>query len=145
MKLKISTSVKQSYRQVFAGFNQHLFVKLAPPFPPVKLLRFDGCQVNDRVELRLHFIFFRQTWESLITDYQDNDKEISFVDEGIRLPFFLKYWRHHHRIVKDDSQTIIIDDIDFKTPFLLLNYLMYPILYWQFLYRKPVYKRFFGK
>lgn len=145
MKLKISTTVQQNHRQVFDGFTRDLFLKLSPPFPPVKLRRFDGCHTDDRVELQLNFIFFKQTWESLITDFQDNDQEIYFIDEGVKLPFFLKYWRHHHRIVKVGDQTKIIDDITFKTPFLLTNYLMYPALYLQFLYRKPIYRKVFRK
>lgn len=145
MKLKITTAVQEDYRQVFAGFTQDLFLKLSPPFPPVKLLRFDGCHTNDRVALRLNFIFFKQTWESLITDFQDTEQEIYFIDEGVKLPFFLKYWKHHHRIVKSGDQTQIVDDITFKTPFLLMDYLMYPALYLQFLYRKPVYRKVFRK
>lgn len=145
MKLQLTTLVQQPYKQVFNGFTQNLFVKLSPPFPPVKLLQFDGCQVNDRVRLRLNFLLFKQTWESLITDFQENTQEISFVDEGVQLPFFLKYWKHHHRIVKDGEHTKIIDDISYKTPFILFDYLMYPALYLQFLYRKPVYKKVFGK
>lgn len=144
MRIKISTLVKQPYTQVFAGFDQNLFIKLAPPFPPVKLLRFDGCKVDDRVALRLNFIFFKQTWESLITDYQENQQEISFVDEGVKLPFFLKYWKHHHRVIKQGQHTSIVDDISFKTPFFLLDYLMYPVLYLQFLYRKPIYRKTFA-
>lgn len=136
--------VKQPYKKVFEGFDQNLFIKLAPPFPPVKLLRFDGCKVDDRVALRLNFIFFKQTWESLITDYQNNEQEISFVDEGVKLPFFLKYWKHHHRVVKEGEQTQIVDDISFKTPFFLFDYLMYPALYLQFLYRKPIYRKVFS-
>ena len=42
MKLILKTNVKQSPQQVWAGFNQSLFEKLAPPFPRVRLLRFDG-------------------------------------------------------------------------------------------------------
>lgn len=144
MRIKISTLVKQPYTKVFEGFDQNLFIKLAPPFPPVKLLRFDGCKVDDRVALRLNFIFFKQTWESLITDYQNNEQEISFVDEGVKLPFFLKYWKHHHRVVKEGEQTQIVDDISFKTPFFLFDYLMYPALYLQFLYRKPIYRKVFA-
>jgi ligand-binding SRPBCC domain-containing protein len=60
------------------------------------------------------------------------------------LPFFLSYWQHTHRIRRQGEHTAITDDIQFKTPFLLFDFLMYPVLYAQFLYRKPVYKRLFG-
>lgn len=144
MKIKIKTKVKQSYQKVFEGFTKDLFLKLNPPFPPVKLLRFDGCNINDKVILRLNFIFFKQVWESLITENETKEKEIYFVDEGIKLPFFLKYWKHQH-IIKENAQgeTEIIDYIQFKTPFLLSNFFFYPLLYLQFLYRKPIYRKIF--
>lgn len=144
MRIRISTKVKQSYQKVFDGFTKDLFLKLNPPFPPVKLLRFDGCNKDDKVILRLNFIFFKQIWESLITDNQEKDKEIYFIDEGVKLPFFLKKWKHQHIIQEDENGGAkIVDYIQFKTPFLLSNYIFYPILYLQFLYRKPIYRKVF--
>lgn len=143
MRICIKTKVNQDYKKVFSGFNQSLFLKLNPPFPPVKLLKFDGCKKDNKVILRLNFIFFKQTWESLITKDEENNQEIYFIDEGIKLPFFLKYWKHKHIIQNSNTSSLIIDDITFKTPFIILNYLMYPLLYLQFLYRKPIYKKVF--
>ena len=37
----------------------------------------------------------------------------------------------------------IIDEIEFRTPTILTDYIFYPILYLQFLYRKPIYQRIF--
>lgn len=144
MKIIIKTKVRQDYQSVFAGFNKDLFLKLAPPFPPVKLLQFDGCEVNDIVKLELNFIFFKQTWESLIIANKATDEEIYFIDEGKKLPFFLKYWQHKHRIIKNGEQTEIIDDILYRTPFWLMDYLMFPLMYFQFYYRKPIYKKIFN-
>jgi ligand-binding SRPBCC domain-containing protein len=143
MRLSLHTAVQQSPAQVFAGFHQDLFKRLAPPFPPVKLLRFDGSKAGDTVSLELNFLLFRQRWDSFITEYYQSPQEIYFVDEGIRLPFFLKYWRHKHRIVAAPAGAVIIDEITFKAPFLLLTWLLYPALYLQFLYRKPIYKKIF--
>jgi ligand-binding SRPBCC domain-containing protein len=61
------------------------------------------------------------------------------------LPFFLKYWRHHHRIVQDGQSTRIIDDIHFRSPLLLFDFLLWPVLWLQFLYRKPIYRNVFRK
>ena len=144
MHIKITTSVRQSYQSVAEGFDKELFTRLSPPFPPVKLLRFDGSQKGDTVALELNFIFFKQTWESLIVEDGARDGEWHFIDEGVQLPFFLHYWRHHHRVVQNGSGASIIDDITFRTPFWLLDYLFYPIMWLQFLYRKPIYKKVFG-
>lgn len=145
MRFTIITPVAMDYQQVAQNFGQSLFEKLNPPFPPVKLLRFDGNIKGDQVHLELNFIFFKQVWKSLITENDSTASEIYFVDEGIQLPFFLSYWRHKHRIVKKGQGSAIIDDITFRSPFFLFDFLLYPVLYLQFLYRKPVYKKFFSQ
>ncbi len=147
MHIVLKTKVDQSLPAVWAGFNRTLFERLSPPFPPVKVVRFDGCLRGDIVHLQLNFLFFRQDWISRIIDQQTSREEIYFVDKGIKLPFFLTYWQHHHGLQRlaDGSaeRTIVIDDITFKTPFLLTDYLIYPILWVQFAYRKPIYRRMF--
>jgi len=144
MHIILETVVQAALPDVWSGFDRKLFDQLSPPFPPVEVVRFDGCLRGDVVILRLNFLMFRQDWESLITDQQTRADEIYFIDEGVRLPFFLRYWRHRHRLVRHESGgTVVIDDITFRTPFRLLDYLMYPLLWAQFAYRKPIYKRVF--
>jgi ligand-binding SRPBCC domain-containing protein len=145
MHIVIKTPVKQNYKQVAEGFTEKLFLSLNPPFPPVKLLRFDGCKKGDRVSLQLNFIFFKQRWDSVITYDVLNEQEFGFIDEGEQLPFFLKTWKHHHRIKHVEHGTVIEDDIHYTAPFKLLTLLLYPVLYLQFLYRRPVYQRIFKK
>lgn len=146
MHLLLQTPVRQPLAQVWAGFDRSLFDQLAPPFPPVEVVRFDGCLTGDVVHLRLNFIVFKQDWISDIVDQQTTTNEIFFVDEGTKLPFFLRYWHHRHRLVQDRKTggTLIIDDITFRTPSLLTDYLFYPLMWLQFAYRKPIYKRVFG-
>ena len=145
MKITIETPVEQDYLSVKAGFDETLFSKLSPPFPPVKLLRFDGSAKGDIVTLELNFIFFKQKWTSEITDDQTDEREFYFIDEGIELPFFLKTWRHKHRIIKNDTGSVIRDEITYQGPLGLMTLLLYPALYLQFLYRKPIYKKIFKK
>ncbi len=144
MRITISTPVKQSRLAVAQGFNQELFKKLSPPFPPVKLLRFDGSEKGDIVSLELNFIVFKQVWESHIVESGETKKEWYFVDVGKRLPFFLTCWQHRHRVVQAGTHAAIINDIIFETPFFITDFLLYPVMWLQFLYRKPVYKRVFG-
>jgi ligand-binding SRPBCC domain-containing protein len=143
MKILISTKVNQSLLSVWEGFDLNLFKVLSPPFLPIEIKEFGGCLKGDKVHLILDFIFFKQNWISDITEQNSTDSSIYFVDQGSTLPFFLKYWHHKHQLIKHENGTIILDDIDFKTPFLLTDYLMYPLIYLQFLYRKPIYKRIF--
>lgn len=144
MKLILRTPVQQSYLQVWKGFDETLFRRLSPPFPPVRVVRFDGCLKGNTVELELNFFLFKQLWTSKITEQQGNAQEVFFIDEGVKLPFFLSYWRHRHRIIKDGEHTIIADEIEFRTPSVLTDYLFYPLLYGQFLYRKPIYRKVFS-
>ena len=143
MKINISTSVDKNYREVKEGFTEKLFQKLSPPFPPVKLLRFDGSSKGDIVSLELNFLIFRQKWTSEITADHTDEKEFFFIDEGIELPFFLKKWKHKHRVIKQGKGSLIKDEIEYQGKFGLMSLLLFPLLYGQFLYRKPIYKRFF--
>lgn len=143
MKIQIFTPLKNDQKSVFAKFNKDLFLKLSPPFPIVKLIRFDGMKVGDEVHLELNFLLGKTYWCSKIVDFRESAFEIYFTDIGTRLPPFLKHWKHIHRIIRgsEDDRCIIVDEIHFKTPLRILDYLMYPMLYLQFLYRRPIYRR----
>lgn len=145
MKIVIETPVEKGYLEVKEGFTEVLFKKLAPPFPPVNVLRFDGCKKGHQVVLELNFLLFKQKWVSLITDDQTTDQEFYFVDEGIELPFFLGKWRHKHRIISSGTGSVIRDEIDFSGPFSWMTPLLFPALWLQFVYRKPIYRRIFKK
>lgn len=145
MKINLETPAEQGYLDVKSGFDQSLFKKLSPPFPPVRLLRFDGSQKGDIVVLELDFIFFKQNWTSEISEDRTTEKEFFFVDQGVELPFFLKKWKHKHRVISTGIGSIIRDEIEFEASFGLLTFLLYPVLYIQFAYRKGIYRRIFKR
>lgn len=146
MRITISTTVNQHFLAVKEGFNQDLFSSLSPPFPPVNLLRFDGSTKGDIVSLELDFLLFKQVWTSEIIEDKTSDSEFYFVDKGIKLPFFLGAWEHRHRLInKGKSETEIRDEITYQGSVRLLTPVLYPVLYLQFLYRKPIYKRIFSR
>lgn len=145
MKITIETPVEQGYLDVKSGFNESLFKKLSPPFPPVKLLRFDGSRKGDFVTLELDFIFFKQKWTSEIIEDRTTELEFYFVDQGVELPFFLKKWKHKHRVISAGIGSIIRDEIEFEAPFGLMTFLLYPVLWVQFAYRKGIYRMIFKK
>jgi ligand-binding SRPBCC domain-containing protein len=146
MRFVIQTKIKDSHhKEVFSLFDEKLFSALAPPFPPFKLQRFDGCKTGDEVHIVLGAGSFKQLWHSLIIDNQESSKESYFVDEGKILPFFLKTWLHKHIIKQEGKDVIIVDDIQLSWTSPLWKVLIYPGLYLSFLYRKPVYKSYFSK
>lgn len=139
----MATRVNASLEIVKQGFTKELFLSLNPPFPPVKLLRFDGCGKGDYVSLELNFLFFKQEWVSEIVDHGFDGARWYFIDEGKKLPFFLKRWRHVHTVEAQGKGSCIIDAITFSTGSGLTDSFFYPLLLGQFLYRKPVYKKVF--
>lgn len=144
MNLKLTFQVAQSPENVYKRFDKDLFLKLAPPFPPSRLIRFDGCQVGDWVELELGPTFAPSNWVSEITEASQNENEIWFVDEGRTLPFFLKTWQHKHLISKLGSGSKITEDINFTTPFWIPAWLVFQALKITFSRRGPVYASVFG-
>ncbi|WP_268122904.1 SRPBCC family protein [Roseivirga pacifica] len=143
MRIKLSTEVGASMEEVIKGFDDKLFKKLSPPFPKANLLRFDGSKIDDLVCLELDFLFFKQKWASKITDAKQSDDYYEFVDEGIKLPFFLKFWKHRHIIYRQTDKTIIEDNIEFQSNNKVTTYILFPFFYLLFFYRKPIYKRTF--
>lgn len=143
MRLTIQTKVQAHWSKVQKGFNEDLFLELNPPFPKVKLKRFDGSEKGDLVSMELNFLLWKDTWTSEITFDQTSNTGFEFIDEGTQLPFPFKAWKHHHIIKETQGETYIIDDIRFDTNLLVLNVLLYPLLYLQFYYRKPIYRKLF--
>lgn len=147
MHIVIRTPVAGHYREVLARFDQDLFEALSPPGAGVELLRFDGSHPGDVVHIRMKLLgLIAQDWVSHITEEDATDTAAWFVDEGQQLPFFLSEWRHRHVVEKvSETQSVIVDDIYFRSPARPLDYLLYPVLYAQFAYRRPIYRRIFGK
>lgn len=144
MKIYIATEVKENYKAVFSRFDKDLFLALKPPLIQLNLTRFDGCMKGDKVEMSLGILGISQVWTALIVDQKETDEEIYFIDEGQVIPPPIKKWRHRHGIQKlSENKTLIVDDIEYSTGIKLVDILMYPIMYLQFWYRKPVYKRYF--
>ncbi len=146
MKIVVETIVNQYYKRVAEGFNEDLFMALKPPLMPLELLRFDGCEKGDEVHIRLGKKPISTLWIAEIIENGRDDNEIYFIDIGKQLPFILNKWTHRHRIInKSSTETKIIDAIEYYTGFILLDFILYPLFYLQFLLRKPIYKRTFAE
>ena len=145
MKIKISTKVEQDLANVKDGFNERLFINLSPAYPKVELNRYDGCEQGNIVSLSLNFGLFKQEWVSEIISQTNSENMFEFIDVGRKLPFFIKKWKHKHIIKRVGSGSMIVDDIEYSAPFLLLSYVLFPLFYFQFLYRKPIYRKWFRK
>lgn len=146
MKINIRTAVAGNYKSLIKRFDRSLFEALVPPGMSVELIQFDGSNLGDTVHIRLSLAgIIKEDWVSKITEEDVDAEKAWFTDEGVKLPFFLKKWQHRHIVEKNGENSTIVDDITFQTPFILMDYLMYPILYLQFAWRKPIYRKIFGR
>ncbi len=145
MNLQLKTKVKGNYQDIMARFDRQLFEALAPKQGEMEIVEFTGSKKGDRVHIRFKKPI-KAEWVSLITEDEVNEKEAYFVDEGVQLPFPLSYWKHKHIVRKATEDTsCIIDDITFRGPNVLMDYLLYPAIYLGFYPRKKVYQEYFGK
>lgn len=141
--IRLQTIVQQDVISVWSKFDQDLLRALTPPFPKVQVLRYDGNEQGDWVSFQLSALGIKQKWTSYISKHQVDPSHCFFVDEGTELPFFLSTWKHTHGIIQTPKGTVIDDFIEFTTPFFWLDYLVYPVLWLQFAYRKPIYRKYF--
>jgi ligand-binding SRPBCC domain-containing protein len=143
LSYSISTPIQAQISHVKDLFTADLLLRLSPPFPRVSLQRFDGCKKNDNVILVINLLFTKVTWSSLITEDALTTDEWYFIDQGVKMPFGLRYWQHKHRVKKiNDVSCEIIDEISFDTRNEFLNYLLFPFLWGMIFYRKPFYKKY---
>ena len=144
MKVRFQTKVKGNYKDVIAAFDRKLFEALKPKMAKMEIVEFTGSKKGDRVHIRFTSPI-KAEWISLITEDGADQSEAFFVDEGVKLPFPLTYWRHKHLVQKiSEDSSYIIDDITFKAKNSLLTYLLYPAIYLGFAPRKKIYQQYFG-
>ncbi len=143
MKILIETPIANNYLEVFSRFNVTLFKALKPPLTDIDVTRFDGCAVGDEVHLSVRLLqVIKQEWKNKITSAHQNDNEISFTDEGLVIPAPMRSWKHVHTVRKvDNNHCVVVDDIDYTCGFVLLDQLLYPVLWSMFKARGPVYIR----
>lgn len=139
----INTPIKGNANEVFARFDEALFNYLKPPSFIAEIKRYEGNKIGDKVA-----VAFKFPWQSLmvveITEISEKEGHFYFVDEGRKLPFGITHWNHTHHVIANGNCSIIKDEIQFKTRFLLTMLFIWPAFYVSFLLRKPQYKKYFG-
>ncbi len=145
MKIVLQTIVNRQFDEVIRDFDEKLFRNLLPPAFVVRLLRYDGSKPGDTVHLRF-MLPWPSDWISRITQSSRETRQYYFVDEGIKLPFGLKKWKHVHRVEKTGPHTSrITDDMNFTTGNPLTDRLLFPVLYMAFSPRRRQYRSYFNK
>lgn len=127
-----------------AGFNADLFKYLLPPLGLVSLVRYDGQQPGNIIHLRFNLLF--NDFKVVIKEVWTSGREYRFVDRGLIMPFGMTFWQHTHRVVSiGNNQSAIIDQIEFKTKWIITDLLLYPFLILGFFPRKWLYKRYYRR
>jgi len=145
MNILIRTAIEGNNAEVALNqFDKKLFEALSPAFPKIRINTFEGSFPGNIVDITMDIKFTKFRWISEITTRETSDKSAYFIDEGRILPFFLKSWKHKHLLEIQDGQLYIIDNIDYQSYNKLMNVLLYPMFYFQFVGRKPIYKKWFA-
>lgn len=142
MRFTVTTHVRGvSPQAAYSVFTDRLLAALSPPFVKPVTQLYEGNRPGHQLRFSLHTPLGTQTWTGKVTEEQISETEIYFVDEGLEMPFGLIYWRHKHRLLKTVEGTRIRDEVQFRTKNSLLSVLLFPVLWFQFLYRKPMYAK----
>jgi ligand-binding SRPBCC domain-containing protein len=143
MNIQLKTKVDGNYKHVMHRFDKQLFEALKPAGANMEIVAFTGSKKGDKVHLRFHSPI-KTEWISHITEDGVNEQEAYFIDEGIKLPFPLVYWKHKHIVQKITEDTsYIIDDMTFKGKNLFFSLLLYPGIFLGFYPRKKIYRNYF--
>jgi ligand-binding SRPBCC domain-containing protein len=138
MNITLRSRVNGELSAVHNRFDHDLFKYLLPP--GAQLIEFGGSEKGGMVHLKLPLA---GEWISEITENAMLADMYYFIDEGRKLPFPLKKWKHKHILHRAGKNTIIDDDITFSTGNVITDMLFYPFLLLSFLPRLWQYKSYF--
>jgi len=143
MHIRLVTTVKKPFSIVYKNFNESLFKFLLPPLRLASIERNEGQNPGDIIEIRFNLPFI-PNWKVIIKETWLNKKEYGFIDRGLKVPFYIIYWKHIHRVVTRDAKTsFIVDDIEYESHWKWLDYLLYMPFFLMFYPRKFLYKKFY--
>ena len=139
MNITLRSKVIGDLEVITNRFDADLFRYLLPP--GAQLIEFGGSKKGDIVHLKLPLA---GEWISEITEHKVLENMSSFIDEGRKLPFPLKKWKHKHILHRSGKNTIIEDNMTFSTGCIITDMLFYPVLLAAVLPRIWQYKSYFN-
>ena len=143
MKFTIKTPVTGNYKDVMSKFDLDLFEFLKPKGAKMEVVKFTGSETGDTVHIRFTSPI-KADWISDIVDHGIDDDEAFFLDVGSTLPWPIKKWKHRH-VVKNvgTNESVIEDQIEYKTSNVILDALIRPFMYMGFFPRRKQYQTYF--
>jgi len=106
------TEIAKPKSEVWSFFQTNKNLAAITAFPKINILGdvdvFEGASVH----LQLDFFVIKLHWQGKITKVVH---EAYFIDEGERLPFPFKSWKHVHAFKKiSDNETKMIDRVEYE-------------------------------
>lgn len=145
MRIRLITTVFKPFEEAYKKFNRKLFEHMLPPLNLARLVRYEGQNPGDIVEIAFRIPFI-SNWTVIIKESWLSHREYGFVDRGLKVPFGIKYWKHTHRVVARDAASVfIIDDIEYETSWRWLDYFLYLPMWAMFWPRKFQYRSYYRK
>ena len=142
MKYKQSVKVKNvTIDNAKIAFNDIAFLKHLITLQPVRVIKWEGT--FDGALAHMKFWFFG--WRDFIVKHGSNVENhnlFSFMDIGSVLPFGLNKWEHTHKVIQEDSNINIIDNIEFACKIKFVEIFIFPILIAPIIVRKILYKTY---
>jgi ligand-binding SRPBCC domain-containing protein len=126
MNITLRSKVTGDLMAVNNRFDADLFRYLLPP--GAQLIEFGGSKKGDIVHLKLPLA---GEWVSEITENGVSEDKCYFIDEGRKLPFPLKKWKHKHILHRSGKNTIIEDNMTFSTGSIITDMLFYSLHFYQ--------------
>ncbi|WP_235295994.1 SRPBCC family protein [Portibacter marinus] len=143
MKFTIKTPVPGNYKVVMNAFDKKLFEHLKPVGASMEIVKFTGSKEGDIVHIRFTSPI-KAEWISKIVEDGVDDERAYFIDQGTKLPWPLKYWKHEHVVAKiGEKKSQIEDRITYKTFSIVLDALIRPAMYMAFYPRRAQYQKYF--
>ena len=127
---------------VIQSFHDRKFVDFLTALQPVKILNWDGIESGKVASFS--FWFFGWKIMNVVHErYKAEDTYLRFTDKGIKLPFGLDNWNHHHVVEVKDDYVIISDRVQMHSENRVKLLFIFPIMIFPILIRKITYKIWF--
>ncbi|SDN39575.1 SRPBCC family protein [Alkalicoccus daliensis] len=107
------TEIDKPLEQVWNFFQSNENLVAITGFPKISLLGDKEVFEGADIQLKMNFIFMKLHWQGEITEVADHSY---FIDEGKKLPFPFKSWKHVHAFKEKDAETTIMyDRVEFES------------------------------
>ncbi|SER47781.1 SRPBCC family protein [Salipaludibacillus aurantiacus] len=134
------TDILQPLETIWPFFQTNENLAAITGFPKIKVLGDKEVFKGSAVHLQLNFFIVKLNWKGEITETADRKY---FIDEGLKIPFPFKSWRHVHAFKRlEGNGTRMIDRVEYTS--FLPPFIVNLMLKGMFADRKRQLKKMFG-